>query len=76
MGVAAAGMFVMNPYTKDFTSLAGGGILVPPNPLYLAVQGNNLVNAQTVYARLFYTHVELKPDEFWELVEARRIIVS
>lgn len=76
MGTAATGVFVQVPFVKDFTNLPGGGLIVPPNPLYGWVQGAASPAAHAVDMRLFYTNYVLKPEEYWELVEARRIISS
>jgi len=56
--------------------MPGGGLIVPPNPLYLGIKGTGLAAAQAVSCRFWYTTIELTPDEYWELVEARRIISS
>ena len=61
---------------KDLSALAGGGLLVPPNPIYGAIQGSGLSTAATVYLKIFYTVITLEPAQYWELVEARRIIAS
>lgn len=76
IGVAASGSFVRTPFMKDFSSLPGGGILVPPNPLFIFAKGSGLVGAQTINARMFYTVKQLKTEDFWELVEMRRMIGS
>lgn len=76
IGAAASGSFVNRPQVKSFSSLPGGGILVPPTPLYLYAQGSGLVSATTVVARIHYTLRVLKVDEYWELVEARRVLES
>lgn len=73
-GTAASALFHIFPYSKSFADLPGGGLLVPPNPLYLGVVGTALTSAVTLLARMFYTVVVLKVDEFWELVEQRRMI--
>lgn len=75
-GTAATAWIFKYPIIRDFSPLPGGGLIVPPNPLYLAVKGLSQTGALTVEARLFYTAVQLKGDEFWELVEARRMISS
>ena len=75
-GAAATMLMRHGPITKDFSTLPGGGLLVPPNPLYAACVGNGLVSAMTVYVKLFYTTYELSPEEYWELVESRRMIAS
>ncbi len=76
LGAAASGFFVMNPIIKDFSMLPGGGILVPPTPLYLYAVGEGLTAATTVVVRMHYTTKVLKVDEYWELVEARRVLSS
>jgi len=76
MGAAASGWVRETPYIKDFASLPGGGLLVAPNPLYLMIQGASAAAVGTIMARLFYTYIELETDEYWQLVESRRIISS
>lgn len=74
LGTAASGGFFFQPFVKDFAALPGGGLIVPPNPIYLAGVGTGLSTASTIVAKMFYTQIVLKPEEFWELVEARRMI--
>lgn len=76
IGAAASGYISPQPYVKDFSTLPGGGLLVPPNPLYLAAKGTSLVAVSTVTAKILYTNYELSTEEYWELVESRRIISS
>jgi len=73
-GAGASGFVLDRPWTKDFSQLPGGGLLVPPNPIYLWAKGIGLAAAQTVLARMFYTVKVLKAEDFWELVEQRRMI--
>lgn len=74
IGTAGTGVFLQNPWTKTFADLPGGGLLVPPNPLFMFVQGTALSSAITVQARMFYTVKKLTTEDFWELVEMRRMI--
>lgn len=74
IGTAASGLFWMTPIIKDFSSLPGGGILVAPSPLQVAVKGANAGGVMALWVRMWYTYVELSTDEYWELVESRRII--
>lgn len=76
LGAAATGGFHVRPITKDFSTLPGGGLICPPNPLYLGIKGTALTGANGCRAKIFYTTYELTPDEYWELVEARRMITS
>jgi hypothetical protein len=73
-GAAASFSFNNMPLMHDFTSLPGGGILVPARPIYGAIQGVSLAAACKGYIRGWFTQVELKADEYLELVDAYRII--
>lgn len=75
-GAPATSFRIIQPTTKDFSQMSGGGLLVPPNPFYLGIVGVGLASPATVTAKIFYTTVQLTPDEYWELVESRRIISS
>lgn len=74
LGVAASGQFVQTPVVKDYSTLPGGGLMVPPNPIFLYVKGSNAPNPFTIRARMFYTVKSLKVEDYWELVEIRRMI--
>jgi hypothetical protein len=76
LGAAASGLFIEQPFVKDFSSLPGGGILVPPNPLYGYAVGAGLTGPETVTMRMHYTLLPLATDQYWELVEARRVVSS
>lgn len=73
-GAAASGIQFNMPVSKDFSQLPGGGLLVPPNPIFIFAQGIALAGPYQVQARMFYTVKSLKPEDFWELVELRRMI--
>lgn len=73
-GTAASGELVTSLRMKDLSTLPGGGLLVPPNPIYLGVQGAAAPAVFTVEARIFFTVVTMKTEDFWELVEMRRMI--
>jgi len=74
LGAAATGLIWPNPVIKDFTNLAGGGLLVAPNPLYAGVKATGAAGVTSSWVRLYYTYLELASDEYWQLVESRRII--
>lgn len=71
-GAAANALLIDDTLLKDFSTLPGGGLLITPKPLYLYVQGSALASAATVRARLFFTVIPLKPEEYFELLEARQ----
>jgi hypothetical protein len=76
MGAAATGSLFSMPITRDFSTLPGGGLLVAPNPLYGAIKGLGEAGTTSGWMRLYYTYLELATDEYWQLVESRRIISS
>lgn len=55
---------------KDYSTLPGGGILIPTRPVYLYVKGANLANPLTLNCRIYFTIVDLSPEDFWDLVES------
>jgi len=74
LGAAASGILLQLPYVKDYTNLAGGGLLVAPSPLYAAIQSTGAAAVMAAWVRMYYTYMELNSDEYWQLVESRRII--
>lgn len=56
----------------DYTSLAGGGLLIAPRPLYLAMTTAGFAAASGCTIRLYFTVVKLKPEEYFELLESRQ----
>lgn len=73
-GVPAASHMYEVPLIRDFTNLPGGGLIVPPRPVYLAVQGISLDTPLEISARIYFTHLDLSTEDYWELVEASRIV--
>lgn len=76
LGTAASGLLFEQPYVKDFSQLPGGGLIMAPAPLYAMLQGSGCSAANVAWFKLFYTYMELSSDEYWQLVESRRIISS
>jgi len=75
-GTPATCLYLTDPFIKDFSDLPGGGILIAPNPLYAFVKGAGLGAVAACGIRLYYTYRELGTDEYWQLVESRRVITS
>jgi len=67
---------VQMPYIKDLSTLPGGGALVPCRPIFLYAQSGGWVAAGSFSARIYFTVVDLKAEEYWELVEATRLVGS
>lgn len=73
-GTAASAEQMVIPVIRDMSNLPGQGLIVPPRPLYIACISGGFANPAIVSARIEFTYKELKADEYWELVEATRII--
>lgn len=65
---------IEQPFIRDLSTLPGGGELVPCRPIFLWSVSAGLVAAGFVQARIYFTVVDLKADEYWELVEASRLV--
>jgi len=72
---AAANLLMMTmPFTRDFSDLPGGGLIITPKPLYVAAESIGLAIVGVVACRIYYTVRELTTDEFWDVVQAGRIV--
>jgi len=71
---AVGAELTLMPLARDFTSLPGGGLIIAPRPLYVAVKGTSLAAAQSVAVRGYFTAVDLNADEYLELVDFYRIV--
>jgi hypothetical protein len=65
---------IIQPILRDFCSMPGGGLIIAPRPLYIGVQGTSLAAACGVTVRGYYTEMELKADEYLELVDFYRML--
>lgn len=74
LGAAASGVFVEFPLTRDFSTMPGGGILVPADRLFVAVKGTSLNAAMNAWIRLYYTIQVLSSEDYWQLVESRTML--
>ena len=57
--------------TFDLSAIPGGGEFIVPTPLYGAIQSASVTAAQTATMRIYFQVVELKPEEYFELLESR-----
>jgi len=71
-GTPATVMHYTDPITSDFTNLPGGGLLTTPRPLYAAVDSDSVAATPEIIFRMYFTIIELKADEYFELLESRR----
>lgn len=73
-GTAASASLHINPIVHDLSTLPGGGIIVPARPVFGSVKGTSLASACSVRIRGWFTRVELKAEEWLELVDSYRIV--
>lgn len=76
LGTAASGIILEWPLQADFTSLPGGGILVPADRLYIGIKGFGAASASKGTMRLYYTIMALNTEDYWDLIEARRVMTT
>lgn len=76
LGTAASGLLRPTKIVRDFSTLSGGGILTLPNPIYCGLQGNGLTNAASVVCRLYFKAIELSDTDYFNLVQARQLLIS
>lgn len=71
----SVGLFIKaEPLQREFNNMPGGGLIIAPRPLYIAVQGSGCASAVTVEARGYFTALDLSADEYLELVDFYRIV--
>jgi len=71
-GAAANFHIVRRPITHDFSTQPGGGLLVPPKPLYAAGFSAGMTVAGYFFLRLYFIIYKLNDAEYLELLETRR----
>jgi hypothetical protein len=75
-GTAAAASLYQWPMELDFTQLPGGGLLVPADRLYIGIKSGGSSGANGATMRLFYTVMSLDTTDYWELIDARRVMTT
>ena len=62
--------FIELPFISDFSKLPGGGLILPPNPLFLCVNTQGAVAASSVGCLIYFTFLELTDKDYIELIQA------
>jgi hypothetical protein len=57
------------PLISDFSTLPGGGLIIPANPLYVALDSAGFAAAGTCRFVIYYTFKQLKDADYIELVQ-------
>lgn len=74
--VAGNGQYVCQPIVHDFTSMAGGGILVPAGNMYFGLLSNGFAGAGSAKARVWYRVKPLEAADYLELAQRLRVLSS
>ncbi len=72
-GTPANTQYHNRPVIRDLSNLPGGGLIVPSNKIFVATRGWSLGGPSATACRIYYTVLDLKADDYWELVEASRM---
>ena len=70
-GTPANEIPTFNRIESDFTSLPGGGLILPANPIYIAMSSSGLVVAGTCDVEIMFTFRELSDADYIELIQSR-----
>lgn len=69
-GAAAEVHEIEKPRTRNFQSMPGGGILIPANPLFLAMSSSGFATAGVARIVMFYTFKTLADKDYLELLQS------
>lgn len=59
----------LTPFYMDFSTLPGGGLLVPPNPLFLGMLTAGFGAAAAFNAVIYFSYRELSDADYLELIQ-------
>ncbi len=62
------------PIIHDFSSLEGGGLLVPAQNIYIAMQTAGFAAAGTATVRVYYRIIALQANDYLELAQRLRVL--
>lgn len=60
------------PYARDYANMPGGGLLIAPRPLYVAIDSTGFTGAANMFVRVYFTIKKLGDSDYFELLESRR----
>jgi hypothetical protein len=62
----------MRPFTRDYSTFPGGGLLVAPRPLYIAMDTVGFAAVGVCDVRIYFTVEKLADSDYFELLESRQ----
>lgn len=69
-GTAAEARMIHKPRTREFNHMPGGGILIPANPLFLAMSSTGFASAGVARVVIYYTFKTLTDKDYLELLQS------
>jgi len=75
-GTAANALLAPTDFVDDFSTMAGGGILILPNPIYLGVVSTGLTAAATLILLMYFKAVPLEEADYTNLVLSRQTLIT
>ena len=75
-GTAANDETVPLPFIHNFCSFPSGGIIVPGNAVYATVKGTSLAGAGRCIFSLWFSYMELKAEDYYDLMQASQALIS
>lgn len=63
----------VSPLSTDYGTLPMGGILLPANPIYIAMTTLNFIGAVSCQTEILFTFKELSDKDYIELMQARSL---
>jgi hypothetical protein len=70
IGMGAGVEQVHTPIISDFTSLPGGGLIVPANPMFVGMGSSGFVAAGEADVRMWFTFRQLADKDYLELLQS------
>lgn len=79
LGVAVSGtpasfQVMTDPIIHDFSTMKGGGLLVPAQNIFLGMDSTGFAALQSATARVYFTVKALSASDFIELVQRLRVL--
>lgn len=71
-GTAGNNQIFKEPWVDDLSTLPGGGLLIVPKPLFMFVEGASETAVSVIKARIYFTIIKMKPEDYFELLETRQ----
>jgi hypothetical protein len=62
-------VFIGTPVLKDFSTLPGGGLIIPTAPLYVAMSSSGLASVGIMDVIMYYTFKQMSDADYIELVQ-------